>query len=64
MDFSKNAKELFHLWQGLTPWPGVYFEFQERKIIVETCDFLPEILEEEVGTVYKLRGKIGIQCGA
>ncbi len=37
LDFTKSAKELYHLYQGFTPWPGVYTTFNEKKFIIEKC---------------------------
>lgn len=37
LDFSRSAEELYHLYQGLTPWPGVYTVYKGKKLIVEEC---------------------------
>lgn len=37
LDFSKSAKELYYLYQGLTPWPGVYAFYKGKKLIIEQC---------------------------
>lgn len=37
LDFRKSAEELYHLYQGLTPWPGVYTTYKGKKLIIEQC---------------------------
>lgn len=27
IDWSKSAKEIYHMWQAYTPWPGIYTFF-------------------------------------
>lgn len=65
LDFRKSAKELYHLYQWLTPWPGIYTHFQGKKLIIEQC-FYDEITTENkiIGTVIQSADKtIGIICG-
>jgi methionyl-tRNA formyltransferase len=64
LDFSKNAEELFYLWKWLTPWPGIWTTYENKRLVIDKCDFLPEILEYEVGEAIRIRGQIGIQCGS
>lgn len=37
LDFRKNTEELYHLYQGLTPWPGIYTFYKGKKLIIEKC---------------------------
>lgn len=37
LDFQKDAKDLYHLFQGLTPWPGVHTIYKGKKLIIERC---------------------------
>jgi methionyl-tRNA formyltransferase len=46
LDFTKSAEELYHLYQGFTPWPGVYTTFKGKKLIIEKCSY-NEITTEE-----------------
>ncbi len=66
LDFHKNAKELYHLYQGFTPWPGTYTVFKWKKLIVEKCFFSPLLLGDEPGvrwTVIRQENEIWIICG-
>lgn len=65
LDFHKSAKELYHLFQGLTPWPGAHTFYKGKKLIIEVCSYR-ETLEgsQEIGTVVRTQdGTIGIVCG-
>ncbi|NDK19844.1 methionyl-tRNA formyltransferase [Candidatus Gracilibacteria bacterium] len=65
LDFTKTAKELYHLYQGFAPWPGVYTLYKEKKLIIEKC-FYEETTEIRgvPGTVIQKEDKtIGIVCG-
>lgn len=37
LDWNRSAEELYHLSQGLTPWPGVYTTYKGKKLIIEQC---------------------------
>ncbi len=54
LDFTKSAKELYHLYQGLTPWPGVYALYHGKKLIIGKC-FYDENRgrDEQIGTVVR-----------
>jgi len=43
LDFSRSAEELYHLYQGLTPWPGVFTEYDGKKLIIEQCSYISEL---------------------
>ncbi|EKD30306.1 MAG: hypothetical protein ACD_78C00094G0003, partial [uncultured bacterium (gcode 4)] len=64
LDFSKSAKELYYLYQGLTPWPGVYAFYKGKKLIIEQC-FYEEDAECEwaIGTIVQKGSEIWIICG-
>jgi len=53
LDFSKRAEELYHLYQGLTPWPGVYTLYNGKKLIVEKCFYGESNAVGDVGTVVR-----------
>ncbi|EKE25992.1 MAG: hypothetical protein ACD_4C00481G0007, partial [uncultured bacterium (gcode 4)] len=67
-DFSKSPKELFFLWKWLTPWPWLYTYFNEKKLIIEECDWDSnwelriENWEQRVWEVIKTDEKIWITC--
>lgn len=54
LDFSKSAEELYHLYQGLTPWPGVYTFYKGKKLIVEKCFYEEPNATEAMGTVVRI----------
>ncbi|EKD66316.1 MAG: hypothetical protein ACD_49C00051G0015 [uncultured bacterium (gcode 4)] len=58
-NFSKLAKTLFNSWKWLTPWPGLYTNFKDKKFIIEQCDFIsssvipaPSVIPAKAG-IYK-----------
>lgn len=55
LDFSKSAEELYHLYQGLIPWPGVYAFYKGKKLIVEECFYEPcsEKDDKAIGAVVR-----------
>ena len=60
---SKTAKEIYHMWQGYNPWPGIYAFYQEKRILIEKCHYsLDTIGSTPIGSVVKKDGKIGVQC--
>ncbi|MDD5197374.1 MAG: methionyl-tRNA formyltransferase [Candidatus Gracilibacteria bacterium] len=64
LDFSKSAEKLYHLHQGLTPWPGVYTMYKGKKCIIEKCFYTPHSEgDNEIGTVVQKGTEIGIVCG-
>lgn len=55
-NFSKSALTLFNSWKWLTPWPGLYTNFKDKKLIIEECDFIspsvippPSVIPAEAG---------------
>lgn len=63
-DFSKSAQVLFNSWKWLTPWPGLYTNFKDKKLIVEECDYSSEIIWKfQVWEVIKFDNKIWVVCG-
>lgn len=69
LDFTKTAKELYHLYQGLTPWPGIYTLYKGKKLIIEKCFYnphsnvLPGDKRGDIGTVIQEGDEIWIICG-
>lgn len=64
LDFTKSAKELYHLYQGYTPWPGVYTFFKEKKLIIEKCSYIETPVKKWTpGIIVQTEDKmIGIVC--
>lgn len=79
VDWTKSAREIYHMWQAYTPWPGIYTMYEGKRLLLEKCFTLP-LLEgvgggtpphlpykgrnETVGKVTKLEnGTIGVICG-
>lgn len=54
LDFTKAARDLYHLYQGLTPWPGVYTLYNGKKLIIEKCFYSEHAaVNEKIGTVVR-----------
>ncbi len=64
IDWSKSATHLFNLYRGLTPWPGVFSFFQNKRIILNELKLGPQEKFGQMGT-FRLQNKMGIQvqCG-
>lgn len=64
IDWSRSAKEIYHMWQAFTPWPGIYSIFEDKRLLLESVFFIDESLRwEKPGTVIRLdTGSIGIVC--
>lgn len=64
LEFGKSAQELYHLFQGLTPWPGIYTSYKGKKLIIEDC-FYKEVENNEwaIGEVIKKDSSVAIVCG-
>ncbi len=63
LDFRKDADELYHLYQGLTPWPGVYTIYNGKKLIIEKCFYAENVDGGKTGSVVQKWSTIGIICG-
>jgi methionyl-tRNA formyltransferase len=70
LDFHRSAQEVYHLYQGFTPWPGIYTSYNGKKFIIEKCYYLPEHTsssddkKEKIGAIIQLENKsIGVVCG-
>lgn len=62
-DFNKSAKELFNLWQWLTPWPSLYTTFKDKKLTIEQCNYTENNVNWEIWEVIKLENwEIWIVC--
>lgn len=59
---TKTAKEIYHMWQGYNPWPGIYTFYQEKRILIEKCHYTLENESSPIGAVVKKDGNIGVRC--
>jgi len=57
VDFNKTAKEIYNLWRGLTPWPGVWASFQGKYMkfidlsLAERNDINPGVITTDNGRI-------------
>ncbi len=64
VDFSKSAENIYHQWQAYTPWPGIYTNYQEKRLLLEEVSYESTSSDWPIGTVIKKEsGPIGISCG-
>lgn len=63
LDFSNSAENLFYLWRWLTPWPWIYTNFDEKKLIITKCDFINSEFLWKIWEVIKWEFWIWIKCG-
>ncbi len=64
IDWNQSAKNIYHMWQAFTPWPGIYTLFEDKRLLLESVFFIDESRKwEKPGTVIRLdNGIIGIIC--
>lgn len=64
VNWSKSAKEIYHMWQAYTPWPGIYTMYEEKRLRLERVNYLSETLRDaQIGQVIQLQnGVFGITC--
>ena len=36
IDWTKSAKDIYHIWQAYTPWPGIYTVYEGKRLLLET----------------------------
>ncbi len=65
IDWSKSAKEIYHMWQAYTPWPGIYTFFWGKRLLLEQVWFSPnDRAVQKPGTVVRLQeGNLWVVCG-
>lgn len=59
--FSKTAKEVYDLWRGLTPWPGIWTTLQGKRLKLYTIS-VAQHSGVAPGTMVSENGKIIIGC--
>jgi methionyl-tRNA formyltransferase len=75
IDWSKSAKEIYQMWQAYTPWPGIYTNFEGKRLLLESVSVIPanagiQSIDSSVrqiwqapGRVVKLEdGRVGVTC--
>ena len=66
VDWSKSARDIYHMWQAYTPWPGIYTMYEGKRFLLEQVHKYDWTLIRSwgVGEVIKLDdGSIWIICG-
>ena len=58
LDPHKPVQENFSRWKAYTPWPGLYFELNDKKVIVEQCSFVHGKQSRHVGQVVELESHL------
>lgn len=57
----KTALELYHMWQAYTPWPGLYFSFDESlqtKCSIHGCAVAKITPPDAAGTLFTHEGRL------
>ena len=65
IDWQKTAKEIYQQWQAYTPWPGIYTEYEGKKLSLESVEYSMNPLQSSIiGMVTRQEnGTISITCG-
>lgn len=63
LDFTNSAENLFYLWRWLIPWPWIYTNFDNKKLIITKCDFISTDFPGKIGEVIKWEFWVWIKCG-
>lgn len=51
IDWSKSSRDIFNLIRGTQPWPGTYFNYDDKVIKVRRSSLLQESTSQEPGTI-------------
>lgn len=35
IDWKKSAKDIYHMWQAYTPWPGIYTFYEGKRLFLD-----------------------------
>ncbi len=65
IDWSKKAKEIYHMWQAYMPWPGIYTQYEGKRLLLEQVESRKCKVESvKPWTVLKLEdGRVWVVCG-
>lgn len=61
IDWNKSAQEIYNLYRGLTPWPGVWTNFDAKRL--KLLNIKPANKTIKAGQVMVENGKIYVGCG-
>ncbi len=61
IDWTKTANEIYNLYRGLTPWPGIWTEWNEKRL--KLLEIKPAVTTVENGKIIMLEDKIFAGCG-
>jgi methionyl-tRNA formyltransferase len=61
INWSDSAIAIHRKMRGMTPWPGVYFEYNGNIIKIRQADYLPMLHDFKPGTV--IDSNLRIACG-
>lgn len=42
IDWKKSAKNIYHMWQSYTPWPGIYTTYDNKRLLLEEVSYISE----------------------
>jgi len=62
IDWSKSATEIYNLYRGLTPWPGIWTQWKDKRLKLLAIKPSQEI--HEVGKIKASQGKLYFGCGS
>ncbi|MDY6064787.1 MAG: methionyl-tRNA formyltransferase [Finegoldia sp.] len=51
IDFNLRAREIYNKYRALTPWPGVYFNYEDKNIKIHKMDIIEEYNDANNGKV-------------
>lgn len=66
IDWSESSETLYHKWQAYTPWPGIYTQYEEKRLLLEKVKNLDITIEDAIpGSVMRFQdGTVGVVCGS
>jgi len=63
VDWQKTAQEIYNKWRGLTPWPGVWTTFKNRRVKLLKIKPVIDIKDiKDIGYWILKNDKIIIRC--
>lgn len=40
IDWSESAKKIYNKWQAYTPWPGIYTQYEGKRLLLEKVGYI------------------------